>query len=54
MSTENDSTPPAPKKKRRMAMTKADWERVERQVHKSEANPDPSQIALLDDDTAAA
>jgi hypothetical protein len=35
-------------------MTKADWERVERNAHKAEAEPDPAQISLLPDSDSAA
>lgn len=38
-----DTAPP----RRRMVMTKGDWERVERSVHRAEAEPDPAQISLL-------
>lgn len=40
--------PTPPRTRRRLLMTKADWERVERDVRKAEREPDPAQLDILD------
>jgi hypothetical protein len=50
MKTDTNSPPPpltSPRRKR-LVMTKADWERVERSVQKAEHEPDPAQGTLID------
>jgi hypothetical protein len=49
---EADSTGGEPQPRKRAVMTKADWERVERDAQRGEREPDPAQINFLSDETA--
>lgn len=49
---ETPSTPAPPKPRRRVVMTKADWDRVERAAQRGEHEPDPAQINFLADESA--
>ena len=52
----SDDTPPlsarTPRRKK-LPLTKADWDRIEQQNRRSEAQPDPAQANLLESDSGA-
>ena len=42
-------TPTPPRSRRKNILTAGDWERIERDVRKSELTPDPAQLSWLED-----